>query len=124
LTATAKAIELATIAGNAAVDKIAENIVAFDVTSINPLADVVVMASGRNERQVGAIADGIEEKMLELGQKLLRREGKAQGRWVLLDFGDIWVHVMHEEHRMFYGLERLWKDCPLVKLELHDAPAA
>ncbi|MEN9753434.1 MAG: hypothetical protein RL670_1125 [Actinomycetota bacterium] len=118
MTAAVKAIELATIAAHAANDKLAENLVAFDVTTVNPLTDVVLLASGRNERQVGAIADGIEEKMLEIGQKLLRREGKAQGRWVLLDFGEIWVHVMHEEHRMFYGLERLWKDCPLVKLDV------
>ena len=93
---------------------------ALDVTSVNPLADAVLIVSGRNERQVNAIADALEEKMLELGQKMIRREGKSQGRWVLLDFGDIWVHVMHEEHRMFYGLERLWKDCPLIKLDVTE----
>ena len=118
MTASTRAIELANILGNAIADKLGENTVALDVTSINPLADIVVVTSGRNERQVNAIADALEEKMLELGQKALRREGKSLGRWVLLDFGDIWVHVMHEEHRMFYGLERLWKDCPVVKLDV------
>lgn len=120
MTASARAIELANILGQVAAEKLAENLVALDVTSVNPLADAVLIVSGRNERQVNAIADALEEKMLEIGQKMLRREGKSLGRWVLLDFGDIWVHVMHEEHRMFYGLERLWKDCPLIKLDVAE----
>jgi ribosome-associated protein len=120
VTASARAIELANILGQVAAEKLAENLVALDVTSVNPLADAVLIVSGRNERQVNAIADALEEKMLEIGQKMLRREGKSLGRWVLLDFGDIWVHVMHEEHRMFYGLERLWKDCPLIKLDVAE----
>ena len=117
MTASAKAIELANIAGVAASDKLAENIVALDITEVMPLTDIFVLASGRTERQVGAIADGIEEKMLESGIKLLRREGKSLGRWVLLDFGDVICHVMHEEDRMYYSLERLYKDQPVVKLD-------
>lgn len=120
MTASARAIELANILAQESSEKLGENLVALDVTSVNPLADAVLIVSGRNERQVNAIADALEEKMLELGQKMIRREGKSQGRWVLLDFGDIWVHVMHEEHRMFYGLERLWKDCPLIKLDVTE----
>jgi ribosome-associated protein len=120
VTASARAIELANILAQESSEKLGENLVALDVTSVNPLADAVLIVSGRNERQVNAIADALEEKMLELGQKMIRREGKSQGRWVLLDFGDIWVHVMHEEHRMFYGLERLWKDCPLIKLDVTE----
>ena len=120
MTASARAIELANILAQAAAEKLGENLVALDVTSVNPLADAVLIVSGRNERQVNAISDALEEKMLELGQKMIRREGKSLGRWVLLDFGDIWVHVMHEEHRMFYGLERLWNDCPLIKLDVAE----
>ena len=120
MTASARAIELANILAQAAADKLGENLVALDVTSVNPLADAVLIVSGCNERQVNAISDALEEKMLELGQKMIRREGKSLGRWVLLDFGDIWVHVMHEEHRMFYGLERLWNDCPLIKLDVAE----
>ena len=120
MTASARAIELANILAQESSEKLGENLVALDVTSVNPLADAVLIVSGRNERQVNAIAEALEEKMLELGQKMIRREGKSQGRWVLLDFGDIWVHVMHEEHRMFYGLERLWKDCPLIKLDVTE----
>ena len=74
---------------------------------------LVVAATG-----VAAIADEIEDKMLENGFKRLRREGRDQARWVLLDFGDLVVHVFHEEERTFYGLERLWKDCPVISVEL------
>lgn len=118
MTASANAIKLSNIAANAAADKLGENIVALDVTELMPLTDVFLLASGRNERQVVSIADEIEEKMLEAGHKMLRREGKTQARWILLDFGDIICHVMHEEDRMFYSLERLWKDSPVVKLEI------
>ena len=117
MTASAKAIELANIAAAAASDKLAENIVALDITEVMPLTDIFVLASGRTERQVGAISDGIEEKMLESGVKLLRREGKSLGRWILLDFGDVICHVMHEEDRMYYSLERLYKDQPVIKLD-------
>lgn len=117
MTASTQAIELANIAAAAASDKLAENIVALDITEVMPLTDVFVLASGRTERQVGAISDGIEEKMLEVGIKLLRREGKSLGRWILLDFGDVICHVMHEEDRMFYSLERLYKDQPVIKLD-------
>lgn len=117
MTASTKAIELANIAAAAASDKLAENIVALDITEVMPLTDIFVLASGRTERQVGAISDGIEEKMLEAGIKLLRREGKSLGRWILLDFGDVICHVMHEEDRVFYSLERLYKDQPAVKLD-------
>jgi ribosome-associated protein len=85
-----------------------------------PLTDVFLLASGRNERQVVSIADEIEDKMLDAGFKMLRREGKTQARWILLDFGDVICHVMHEEDRMYYSLERLWKDSPVVKLEIAE----
>jgi ribosome-associated protein len=120
VTASANAIKLSNIAANAAADKLGENIVALDVTELMPLTDVFLLASGRNERQVVSIADEIEEKMLEAGHKMLRREGKTQARWILLDFGDVICHVMHEEDRMYYSLERLWKDSPVVKLEIAE----
>ncbi|NDH65043.1 MAG: ribosome silencing factor [Microbacteriaceae bacterium] len=116
MTATKQAIAATQIAALAALDKLAENLVALDVSSHLALTDVFLLASGRSERQVAAISDSIEEKMLENGTKLLRREGKTLARWILLDFGDVIVHVMHEEDRMFYSLERLWNDCPLVKI--------
>lgn len=105
------------IAATAAADKIGENLVALDVSEPFVLADTFLIVSGRNERQVSAISDGIEEAMHLAGHKLLRREGKSTGRWVLLDFGDIIAHVMHEEDRVFYDIERLWKDCPTISLD-------
>jgi ribosome-associated protein len=116
VTATPRAIELANIAASAAADKLGENLVVLDVSEPMPLTDAFLLVSGRSERQVGAIADEIEEKMLDSGVKMLRREGKSLGRWILLDFGDLICHVMHEEDRMYYSLERLWKDCPVIKV--------
>lgn len=117
MTATANAIKVANIAAAAAADKLAENLVAIDVTGPMPLTDIFLLASGRNERQVAAISDEIEAKLHEAGIKYLRREGREGGRWVLLDFGDVVCHIMHEEDRMYYSLERLWKDCPIIKLD-------
>ncbi len=122
MTATAQAIKTANLAANAAADKLGENIIALDITAVMPLTDIYVLASGRNERQVSAISDNIEEVMLENGFKLLHREGKELGRWILLDFGDVVCHVMHEEDRMFYSLERLYSDQPVIKLDIVTAP--
>ncbi|MEY4367833.1 MAG: hypothetical protein RLZ28_1248 [Actinomycetota bacterium] len=118
MTATAKAIQLANLAGQAASDKLGDDIVALDVTEPMPLTDIFLIVSARNERQVVAISDEIEDRLLLNGHKLLRREGKNTGRWILLDFGDIVCHVFHEEDRAYYSIERLWKDCPVVKLDL------
>ena len=120
--ATKQAITIANLAAAAALDKLAENVVALDVSGPLPLSDIFLLVSGRSERQVAAIADGIEEQLLDQGIKALRREGKALARWILLDFGDVVVHVMHEEDRVFYSLERLWNDCPVVKLEANKTP--
>jgi ribosome-associated protein len=122
VTASSRAIELVQIAAEAAAEKVAENLVALDVSDPMPLTDIFLIASGRNERQVMAISDGIEEKLLEHGVKLLRREGKTTGRWILLDFGDIICHIFHEEERMYYSLERIWNDCPVVPLTTVSSP--
>jgi ribosome-associated protein len=126
VTASDHARELVRIAAFAADDKQAEDLVALDVSEPLPLTDIFLLASGRNERNVLAIAAEVEDKLNEAGVKTLRREGRAEGRWVLLDFGDLVVHVFHEEDRMYYSLERLWKDCPVVPLDLPSAadPAA
>lgn len=118
MTATKSAIELTTLAATAADDKKAENIVALDVSSKLPLADVFLIASGTNERHVAAIAEGIEDTLRAQGINALRREGVREGRWALLDFNDLIVHVMHDEDRGYYELERLWKDCPVVPLPI------
>jgi ribosome-associated protein len=122
VTATPRAVELATAAATAASDKLATDIVILDVSEPLVITDAFVLASASNDRQVRAVVDAIEERLRELSAKPLRREGHQEGRWVLLDFGDIVVHVQHAEEREFYRLERLWKDCPVI--EFDDTPAA
>lgn len=109
------------IAAVAADAKGGEDLVALDVSEPLPLVDIFLLVTGRNERNVAAIADEVEEKLLEAGHKRLRREGRQEARWVLLDFGDLVVHVFHEQERVYYGLERLWKDCPVVPVDLAQA---
>ncbi|MGN6637167.1 MAG: ribosome silencing factor, partial [Oryzihumus sp.] len=104
------------VAALAAEDKLATTITAIDVSDQLALTDVFVIASAANERQVNAIVDSVEEKLHTLKAKPVRREGERDGRWVLIDFGDIVVHVQHEDEREFYALERLWKDCPAIDL--------
>jgi ribosome-associated protein len=124
VTATDTAVDLARIAGQAAADKLASDVVLIDVSDRLAITDVFVIASGSNERQVEAIVDEVEEKLRMAGAKPLRREGKRDGRWVLLDYAEIVVHVQHAEERVFYALERLWKDCPLVEFTPDAASGA
>jgi ribosome-associated protein len=124
LTASARSIELTQIAASAADSKQASDLVALDVSGPLPLADVFFLASGRNERNVVAIGEEIIDRLAEQGVKILRREGLSEGRWALLDFGDLVVHVFHEEDRMYYSLERLWKDCPVVPIEVASTEAS
>ncbi len=123
MTAADHSIQLAKVAALAAGEKLAEKVLAIDVSEQMPLTDVFVIASAPSERQVGAIVDEVEDRLRELGSKPIRREGEREGRWVLIDFGDIIVHVQHEEEREYYALERLWKDCPEIDLEAVQAPA-
>lgn len=110
------ALDLCVVAARAASSKKAEEIIALDVSERLVLTDVFLIASGSNERQVNAIVEAIEEAMHAHGSKALRREGVREGRWALLDFGDIVVHVQHADDRVYYALERLWADCPVVEL--------
>ena len=116
MTATADAVSLAIAAAEAASDKLAEDIVAIDVSEKLVITDVFVLCSAANERQVKAVVDAVEERLHGMGAKPLRREGESEGRWVLLDFGDVVVHVQLAEERIHYAIERLWKDCPLIAL--------
>lgn len=117
MTATDSARALALAAAHAAADKLAQNIVIIDVADRLAITDCFVIASGANERQVQAIVDSVEEQLRLQGVKPTRREGERDGRWVLLDFLDIVVHIQHSEERVFYALERLWRDCPTFSYE-------
>ncbi len=105
------------LAADAAADKLATDIVLIDVSERLVITDVFVIATGSNERQVEAIVDAVEERLQRAGHKPIRREGKRDGRWVLLDYSDIVVHVQHVEERAFYALERLWRDCPVIPFD-------
>ncbi len=118
MVATEHARTLARLAATAAQDKLATDLLAFDVSDRLALTDIFLLASAPNDRQVWAIVDAVEERMHREGYPISRREGDREARWVLLDFGDLVVHVQHQEERVFYQLERLWKDCPVVPLEL------
>ena len=121
-----RALELALSAAQAAADKKAENIVILDVADQLVITDAFLLASAPNERQVLAIVDAIEEQLVKLPEKAkpVRREGERAGRWVLLDYIDIVVHVQHAEEREFYALDRLWKDCPRVPFVDRDLASA
>jgi ribosome-associated protein len=117
VTATEEARDTALAAATAAADKLATDIVLIDVSDRLAITDVFVVATGNNERQVEAIVDEVEERLRQRGSKPTRREGRRDGRWVLLDYGDIVVHIQHAEERVFYALERLWKDCPFIPFD-------
>jgi ribosome-associated protein len=128
LSVTERALELALAAAQAAADKKAQDIVIIDVAEQLYITDAFVIASASNERQVTAIVDAVEEALINLPEKAkpVRREGERQGRWVLLDYVDIVVHIQHAEEREFYALDKLWKDCPtmpFVDRDLADAEA-
>ncbi|WP_055481457.1 ribosome silencing factor [Sphaerimonospora sp. CA-214678] len=117
MTATERSVQLVRIAAEAAAEKLADDIIAYDVSDQLVITDAFLLCSASNDRQVRAVVDEIEERLrVEADAKPVRREGEREGRWVLLDYLDIVIHVQHEEDRNFYALERLWKDCPAIEL--------
>ncbi|MDT0304747.1 ribosome silencing factor [Streptomonospora wellingtoniae] len=117
MSATDRAVGLVTIAAEAAADKLAQEIVAYDVSDQLVITDAFVLCSAPNDRQVRSIVEEVEDRLRDRGGvKPVRREGERDGRWVLLDYAEIVVHIQHEEERGSYGLERLWKDCPRITL--------
>jgi ribosome-associated protein len=116
VTATDRAVELVRTAAQAASDKLADDIIAFDVSEQLIITDAFVVCSAPNDRQVRAIVDEIEERLRGVEAKPVRREGEREGRWVLLDYGEIVIHVQHAEERAYYSLERIWRDCPVIGL--------
>lgn len=120
MTATQSAVDVAKAAALAAYEKLATDIVALDVSDQLALTDIFLIASAPSERQVNAIVDGVEEALIATDLRPVRREGRSEGRWVLLDYADVVVHVQHQDDREFYALERLWKDCPVVDLDLPE----
>lgn len=124
MTATPESVALAQAAADSAAEKMAEDILAFDVSDQLSISDIFLLCSAPNERQVAAIIDGVEERLRGMGAKPNHREGERDQRWVLLDYIDLVVHVQHSEERDYYALERLWRDCPLVALRDPESSVA
>jgi ribosome-associated protein len=118
MTASDEAVHMATVAAWAAASKLADDVTVIDVSAQLVITDCFVIASAANERQVNAIVDEIEEKMRVAGYKPARREGAREGRWTLLDYIDIVVHIQHQDERNYYALDRLWRDCPTIPVDL------
>jgi ribosome-associated protein len=106
--------EMAIGAARAAASKQAADIVILDVRDVIVITDYFVIATGGTQRQVRTIVEAVEKALRDRGERPIRREGEAEGRWVLLDYVDVVVHVFGEEERDFYDLERLWRDAPTV----------
>jgi ribosome-associated protein len=123
--ASDRALELISAAAEAAADKLADDILAFDVSDQLVITDAFLVCSAPNDRQVRSIVDEVQDRLAKIGAKPVRREGEREGRWVLLDYAEIIVHVQHAEDRVYYALERLWKDCPMIELpeDVRRAPS-
>lgn len=117
MSATPEATEMARIAAAAADEKLATDIAVLDVSEHLVITDCFVIASASNERQVNSVVENIEDRLREAGHKPVRREGTREGRWALLDYADIVIHVQHSDERNFYALDRLWKDCPAIEID-------
>lgn len=105
-----QAKEMVKIAYQALDDKKGEDIKIINLEGISVLADYFIIANGTNQSQVQALVDNVEEELHKAGYSLKQREGYGSGNWVLLDFGDIIVHIFDRENRLFYDLERIWRD--------------
>ena len=122
MTATDHARAMAVVSANAAREKLATEVMAIDVSDQLSITDIFVIATANNERQVKAISDGVERQLIGMGERPLRREGEQEGRWILLDYVDVVIHIQHSDERHFYALDRLWKDCPTVELPVEALP--
>ena len=124
MTATDHALERVRAAAEAASDKLGEHIQAYDVSDQLVITDAFLLCSAQNDRPVRAVVDEIEDRLRDLGAQPVRREGERDGHWVLIDYSDVVVHVQHQEERVYYALERLWKDCPVIPFVDRDTQRA
>ena len=110
-----KVNEMAKMAIEALEDKKAEDIRVIDISQVSVLADYFIIANGSNRSQIQALSDSVEEKLGRAGYPVKQMEGYETANWVLLDFGDIMVHIFDHENRIFYDLERIWRDGKIVE---------
>lgn len=100
-------------------DKTGEDMVVLDLRGITSICDYFIIASAASSRQVKLIADGIQDELSKWDMELLNKEGYDYGRWILLDYGDIVIHIFHEEDRKFYNIEGIWKDAGKVHIDMN-----
>ena len=112
-----QSLNMVKIAYDALDDKLAEDIKIIDIRSISVLADYFIIADGNNKNQVQAMVDNVQEELFKVGYEMKQMEGYREGNWILLDFGDIIIHIFDKENRLFYDLERIWKDGKEVSIE-------
>ena len=112
-----QSLNMVKIAYDALDDKLAEDIKIIDIRSISVLADYFIIADGNNKNQVQAMVDNVREELFKAGYEMKQMEGYREGNWILLDFGDIIIHIFDKENRLFYDLERIWKDGKEVSIE-------
>ena len=117
MSSISESYKLLETAVKAADSKKAEDILALDVREISLLADYFVITHGNSERQIDAIVDTVKEEVEKQGTNVKRIEGKDGGKWILMDLGEVIVHVFNVEERSFYNLEKLWNDAPLVDIQ-------
>ena len=110
--------ELAEIAVKALDSKKGKEIRLIRIDKITTLAEYFVICTGTSNTQINALCDEVEKELDQLGEQPIHREGYRGGTWVLLDYGDFIIHIMHQDAREYYRLERLWRDCPVVELPL------
>lgn len=122
MTASNRALQSTVIAANAAREKLGLDVIAFDVSDQLGIAEVFLVIGAANERQAKAIADEVERQLTAIKEKPARVEGLREGRWVLLDYFDLIVHVQQTDERQYYDLERLWRDCPRIELPIEELP--
>lgn len=113
--------KLAEICASLCFEKKAENVVILDLENRSSVADYFVICSGFSDRQVAAVAEHVFRQMQQLGVKALHKEGLAEGRWALLDFGSVIVHIFQDQLRDYYHLESLWADAPRIRLQPNDS---
>ena len=123
MAASEESLEWARTAARAAAELKPTTIAAIDVSERLVLTEVFLVVSGSSDRQVRSLVDAVDEALLKAGVRRKRREGFDEGHWVLVDYGDLVVHVQQDEDREFYALERLWADCPSIGLSV-EAPQA
>ena len=109
--------DMVRIACKALDDKKAKDIKIIDIHEVSVIADYFVIASGSNQNQVQAMVDNVQEELFKAGYEMKQMEGYREGNWILLDFGDIIIHIFDKENRLFYDLERIWKDGKEVSIE-------